>query len=96
MEVKDIFELRKQGRIEEAYDLIREKYKTYHGYHTTMCMFWCASDMVQLRIEEGRIEEAELIYKAMQRMMSHMTDTEGTNVRQMIKLERILKDVKSK
>ena len=27
MEVRDIFALRKAGRIEEAYDLIREKYK---------------------------------------------------------------------
>lgn len=90
MDVKDIFELRKQGRVEEAYELIREKYRTYHGFHTTMCMFWCASDMVQLRVEEGHLDEAKQIYRAMERMLPTMTDPEGTNVKQMTKLKKLL------
>ena len=45
MTVKDIFELRRQGKTEEAYQLILEQYKNYHGHYTTICMFWCATDM---------------------------------------------------
>jgi len=89
MEVRDIFELRKEGKVEEAYDLIREKYKTYHGYHTTLCMFWCASDVLQLRVEEGRMDEAKQIYKALERMIPNMRDDDVIG-NQMSKLHRLI------
>ena len=40
MTVKEIFELRKQGRIEEAYEAIRPIYATHKGRYTTLCMMW--------------------------------------------------------
>lgn len=39
MTVKEIFELRKQGRIEEAYEAIRPMYAAHRGRYTTLCMF---------------------------------------------------------
>jgi hypothetical protein len=89
MEVKEIFALRKEGRIEEAYELIREKYKTYHGHYTTLCMFWCASDVLQLRLEQGRLDEAKKIYMALERMLPHMQDDDVIG-NQMSKLRRML------
>ena len=62
MTVKEIFDLRKQGRIEEAYEAIRAKYATYRGKYTTLCMFWTARDVFNLRIQQGRIEEAAKIF----------------------------------
>ena len=56
MEVKDIFELRKQGKIEEAYEAIRPMYAVHQGHYTTIAMFWCASDMIKLRLEQQRVE----------------------------------------
>ena len=41
--VKDIFDMRKQGRIEEAYDAIRPMYAQHKGRYTTLCMFWTAA-----------------------------------------------------
>lgn len=89
MEVRDIFRLRKEGKIEEAYDLIREKYKTYHGHYTTLCMFWCASDVLQLRVEEGRMDEAKQILAALERMLPHMPD-EAVIGNQMAKLRNLI------
>ena len=52
MTVKDVFELRKQGKIEEAYEAIRPMYAVHQGKYTTLCMFWTASDILKKRIEE--------------------------------------------
>ena len=94
MEVRDIFALRKEGRVEEAYDLIREKYKTYHGHYTTLCMFWCASDVLQLRVEEGRLGEARQILAALERMLPHMRD-EAVIGSQMNKLRNIIAEAET-
>lgn len=91
MEVRDIFRLRKEGKIEEAYDLIREKYKTYHGHYTSLCMFWCASDVLQLRLEEGRIDEAKQILAALERMLPNLPN-DGVFGGQMIKLRKLIEE----
>ncbi len=67
--VKDIFALRKQGKIEEAYEAIRPIYREHKGKFTTLCMFWVASDVFKLRLEQGRVEEAEKIYEALKRLV---------------------------
>ena len=74
--VKDIFALRKQGKIEEAYEAIRPIYREHKGKFTTLCMFWVASDVFKLRLEQKRIEEAEKIYKALQRIQPSVEDDE--------------------
>ena len=51
MTVQDIFALRKQGKIEEAYEAIRPIYREHKGRFTTLCMFWTASDALKLRLE---------------------------------------------
>ena len=76
MTVKEIFALRKQGKIEEAYDAIRPIYREHKGKFTTLCMFWTAADVFKLRLEQKRIEEAEKIYKALQRLIPSIEDDE--------------------
>ena len=76
MNVKDIFALRKQGKIEEAYEAIRPIYREHKGKFTTLCMFWVASDVFKLRLEQKRVEEAEKIYKALQRLIPSIEDDE--------------------
>ena len=48
MTVKDVFELRRAGRVEEAYEAILPMYKVHHGKYTSLAMFWCAVDMMNL------------------------------------------------
>ena len=69
MTVKEVFDLRKQGRIEEAYDAIRPMYAAHKGRYTTLCMFWTAADVFKLRLEQGRVEEAAKILEALKRML---------------------------
>ena len=54
MEVKEIFDLRKQGKFEEAYEAIRPIYASHKGKYTTLCMFWTATDIFKLRLDQKR------------------------------------------
>ena len=77
MTVKEIFELRKQGRIEEAYEAIRPMYAVHKGKYTTLCMFWTACDILKKRIKEKRLDEAEKIFKALLRILPNIDDRDG-------------------
>lgn len=77
MTVKDVFELRKQGRIEEAYEAIRPMYAVHQGKYTTLCMFWTAHDILKLRLQAKRIDEAEKIFKALMRILPNIEDKDG-------------------
>ena len=74
MEVKDIFELRKQGRIEEAYEAIRPMYAAHQGHYTTIAMFWTASDVLKLRVSQNRVDEATKIFQALCRLYPNLDD----------------------
>lgn len=77
MTVKDVFELRKQGKIEEAYEAIRPMYAVHKGKYTTLCMFWTASDIMKKRLTEKRVAEAEKIFEALLRVQPAIDDKDG-------------------
>ena len=77
MTVKEIFDLRRAGKIEEAYEAIKPMYAVHKGKYTTLCMFWTARDIFNLRLQQGRIEEAEKIFKALKRVLPNIEDSEG-------------------
>ena len=74
MEVRDIFELRKQGKIEEAYAAIRPMYAAHKGKYTTLAMFWTASDILRKRLSEKRHEESVKIFEALLRILPTISD----------------------
>jgi hypothetical protein len=76
MTVKEVFDLRRQGRVEEAYEAIRPMYAAHKGRYTTLCMFWTASDVFKLRMDKGRTDEAEKIFLALQRMLPRVQEIE--------------------
>ena len=78
MTVKEIFDLRKQGRIEEAYEAIRPMYRVHKGHYTSLCMYLCARDVFNIRLAEGKIDEASKIYQALQRLVPFIGDKDGT------------------
>ena len=77
MTVKEIFDLRKQGRIEEAYEAIRPMYRVHKGHYTSLCMYLCARDVFNIRLAEGRLDEASKIYQALQRLVPFIEDKDG-------------------
>ena len=78
MTVAEVFELRRQGRYEEAYEAIRPMYAAHKGPHTSLCMFWCARDILKVRVEQGRISEARLIFLAMHHLLPKLDDANGS------------------
>lgn len=76
MTVKEIFELRKQGKIEEAYDAIRPLYAVHKGRYTSLCMFWTAADIFKKRLRDGHIEEATKIFEALKRVLPYIKDND--------------------
>ena len=77
MTAKDIFELRKQGHKEEAYEAARALYATEKSPYASLAMFWTAVDMLRLRVSEGRLDEAEKIFLALERLLSTVPDKDG-------------------
>ena len=74
MTVKEVFELRKQGKIEEAYQAIVPMYKVHHGHYTSICMFWCGADMAKLHIERKEPKKAERILESLRRLYPSLDD----------------------
>lgn len=70
--------MRKQGRIEEAYEAIRPMYRVHKGYYTSLCMYHCAKDVFHLRLAEGRLDEASKIYQALERLVPFIDDRDGS------------------
>ena len=78
MTVKEVFELRKQGRIEEAYQTIVPMYKVHHGHYTSICMFWCGADMAKLHIERKEPKKAERILESLRRLYPSLEDKDNS------------------
>jgi uncharacterized protein (TIGR00252 family) len=77
MTVKDVFELRTQGRVEEAYEAAREIYAVDKGPYASAAMFWTAVDMLKMRAGEDRMEEAKKICMALERLLPNVKDEKG-------------------
>lgn len=100
MTVKEIFELRREGKVEEAYYAILPMYKVHHGKYTTLAMFWCAVDMMNLllgrsaendKISLESLHEAEKIYLSLQQLSKQISDENGSCQRTLVHLGEALK-----
>ncbi len=83
MEVRDVFQMRKEGRVEEAYAAIRPMYAQHQGRYTTLCMFWVAHDVMQLRLD-GRVDEAYKIFKSLCRLYPKLDDADHQMLRALL------------
>lgn len=90
MTVKEIFELRKQGRVEEAYEAAREVYANDKGTYASVAMFWTATDMLKMCQHQRRDAEAQKILKALERMLPQVPDQEGTVKRAFERCEQMV------
>ena len=77
MTAKDIFELRKQGHKEEAYEAARALYASDKSPYASLAMFWTAVDMLRLRVNEGHLDEVEKIFLALERLLPAVPDKDG-------------------
>lgn len=96
MEVKDIFEMRKAGKTEEAYHAIQEIYAHHHGPHTNLCMFWCSSDMFRKAAKEKNAKEARQFLGSMVKIYPDIKDDRGDAARAIsrsaLAMDKMVKD----
>lgn len=71
MTIKDVFNLRSQGHIEEAYEVARVIYAKDKSPYSSTAMFLSAKDMQQLYLDNGQTSEANRIHLALQRLQQH-------------------------
>lgn len=74
---KEIFELKDNGQIEEAYDAARALYAVDRSPYACSAMFWTAVSMFRVRVFEGRTVECEKILKALERLLPSVPDPNG-------------------
>lgn len=74
MTAKEIFEFRKLGRKEEAYEAARSLYAVDKSPYASSAMFWTAVDILRSRVGEGRLDEANKIFLALERLLSTVPD----------------------
>lgn len=100
MTVKEVFELRKEGKIEEAYQTILPMYRVHHGKYTTLAMFWCAVDMMNLLLSRATgndsashesLQNAEKIYLSLQKLVPNIQDENEVCKQTLINLGEALK-----
>lgn len=77
MTIKEIFDLRQKGLIEEAYQAIRQLYATDKGPYASTAMFWIALDIFRKRLREGKHVESRKILLAIERMLPNVPDKDG-------------------
>lgn len=92
MEVKDIFELRKQGKIEEAYAAIRPMYAEHKGHYTTLGMFWVGVDVMFLRFKDRKLEEAYKIFRSLLRIYPSIDDKDKAGQRAILRAALLVAD----
>ena len=90
MTAKDIFELRKQGRKEEAYEQARLLYATDKSGYASAAMFWTAVDILRSRVNEGRTNEAKKLLMALERLQPNVPDKDGWVQEAMIRCRHLL------
>ena len=100
MTVKEVFELRREGRVEEAYNAILPMYRVHHGKYTSLAMYWCAVDMMNLLLSRAvdrsecslsALAEAEKIYLSLQRLAPKIYDESGACQQTVLNLGEALK-----
>ena len=94
MTVEQVFELRRQGRVEEAYDAIRSIYAADKGPQASKAMFWTATDILRKRLTENREDEARKIFLALKRMLPQVPDENGWADEALRKCEKILRSAR--
>lgn len=70
MTISDVFALRRQGRVEEAYEAARQIYAADKSPQAAAAMYLSALDMRQLLLDDGQTIEADKIGKALERLLT--------------------------
>ena len=82
MSVKDVTNLRKEGKLQEAYDLALQELNEDPNEWTNMSMFWVLRDYAQrIYIPANNLEKARICLDQMRKLLPVMIDDSGAGER---------------
>lgn len=95
--------MRRAGKVEEAYEAILPMYHVHHGKYTTLAMFWCAVDKMNLLLTRvvgadeaslAALAEAERILLSLERLYPKMYDDQGSGKQALDSMRVALRDTR--
>lgn len=96
MTVKEIFELRKQGKVQEAWQGIQPLYAEHQGHYTTLAMFWTTHDMAALFIKNQQTDQARKLLFQLTKIYPNIDDKDHKAVSAIVscalKLDDLIKN----
>lgn len=82
MSVKEVTNLRRAGKLEEAYDMARREFNEDSNEWTRMSLFWVLRDLAENKfIANQNMEQARLCLDQMKKLLPKMIDDNGTGER---------------
>lgn len=77
MTVKEVFNLRKEGKLQEAWNNIQPMYAAHQGHYTTLAYFWTANDLLKQCLEEQHHDSARRLLFLMTKAYPNLQDDGG-------------------
>ena len=77
MTAKEVFELRKQGHKEQAYEAARRLYAVDKSPYASSAMFWTAVDKLRMLVDDGCLDDARKVFLALERLLPSVPDRDG-------------------
>lgn len=91
MAIKDVTKLRKEGRLQEAFNLAKDELKANPNEWTRMSMFWVLRDIaLTVHIPAQNMERARLCLNEMGKLLPHMIDDSGVGKRAYQNLHKLI------
>lgn len=78
MTVQEVFALRKEGKVEEAWQAIQPMYADHQGHYTTLAFFWTANDVLKRCVAAGDSSQARRLLYQMTTAYPSINDQDGT------------------
>lgn len=77
MTVQEIFELRKQGQVAQAWEAIQPMFAVHKGHYTSIAYFWLASDSLKSALEAKNADAARQLLFKMTQAYPYIEDADG-------------------
>lgn len=77
MTVQDIFNLRKEGKTDEAWEAIQPMFAVHKGHYTSLAYFWLASDKLKTAVAAKDASAARRLLFSMTQAYPYIEDKDG-------------------
>ena len=88
--IYEIFEMRKQGRLADAFYSVLPLYGKYGGHYTTLCYFWTSLDYARQLARSGNKIAAAYIIQHAESVIDKLQDKDGDAHKQLEEVQNLI------